>query len=174
MKILLLLTLLISGINAGRDYHPICLLGDKISVYYDSLAVYEVCKLDNMRDHENLDWYYYTLVDGQTSNMFHIATCLMVNEIFESCTIQGWVNKTDCAVAMQVDKYVEGGNMLKYLYEKPDYSSPRTVVEFSDDCLLYPIYVEGVDLSPGSRWIKISLIYRGVRYCGWTERYYTD
>lgn len=171
MKLLLLLSLLVSGITTGRDYHPISFHGDTISVYFDSLAVYEICKLDNSRSHDYLDWFYYALVDGQTSNMFHVATCLMVEDFKESCTIQGWVNKTDCAVEMQVDEYVEGGKMLKYLYEKPDHSSPRTVVEFDDNNLLYPIYVEEVDLSPGSRWIKISFCYDGIRCSGWTERY---
>lgn len=171
MKILFLFTLLFSGINTGRDFHPICLHGDTVSVYFDSLAVYEVCKLDNSRSHDNLDWYYLTLVDGQTLNMFHIATCLMVNDFNESCTIQGWVNKTDCTVEMQVDEYVEGGGMLKYLYEEPDYSSPSIVVKFNHDILWYPIYVEEVDLSPGSLWIKISFSYGRIRYSGWTERY---
>lgn len=177
-KFVLLLCLLTIGISsAGRNIHKILFKVDVISVYYDSLAVYEICRLDNTRSHEYLDWWYFVTVDNQTSDMFHISTALEVSQ-YESCTIEGWVYKKDCCLCMQVDKYDGHGNSWKYLYERPD-SDSSIIVEISSDEHFDSIDngvldIVEMDLTPGSRWVKISFVYNGTKYIGWTERYITD
>lgn len=142
-----------------------------IPVYYDSLMVYEICKLDNTRDHETLDWFYYTSVDDQTSTMFHVSI-IMTDLEFESCPISGWIKKADCCVFPQVDKYVDG-YVIKYLFDNPSSDSPNTIIKTLPDNLKKAA-VEEIDFTPGSMWIKIRLICEGIEYSGWTERYILD
>lgn len=178
MKRLLLLGILMLGINSsGREYHPIVLSADMISVYFDSLAVYEVCKLDNTRSHENLDWCYHTIVDNQTQTMFHICTVMLADFIFESCKIEGWVKKEDCSVGFQVDNYDNNGGQWKFLYEKPDINSPKDLIIIPKGSIIdveNSLRVEEIDLQSESRWIKICFEFNGVKYYGWTERYIID
>lgn len=179
-RLLLLLVFLTLGINSsGQDFHPILFKTDVIPVYFDSLAVYEICKLDNTRSHEDLDWCYFVNVDSQTHNMFHISTTFEVDFHIPSCTIKGWVYKKDCVLYMQVDKYDEHGNRWKYLYEKPDSKSCKIATLSSRDNFQSidedgQLYVEEMDLTPGSLWVKINFIHEGKQYSGWTERYCRD